>query len=95
MHPFVVGEKACESLRDRSSILELLQDLPAAVVTEGDEVPGFIECHVLRSRGIGHVDVRLLASVALTEGASLWRRDNRLRAVASELGCAHQDAPAH
>jgi predicted nucleic acid-binding protein len=36
MHPFVVGEIACGSLRDRSSILELLQDLPAAVVAESE-----------------------------------------------------------
>ena len=30
MHPFVVGEMACGSLADRSTVLELLQDLPAA-----------------------------------------------------------------
>ena len=34
MHPFVRGEIACGSLRDRKSILELLQDLPEAVVAE-------------------------------------------------------------
>ena len=32
MHPFVVGEMACGSLADRSTVLELLQDLPAASV---------------------------------------------------------------
>ena len=67
MHPFVIGEIACGSLRDRSSILELLQDLPAAVVAEGREVLGFIERHVVHGKGIGYVDVHLLASVALTE----------------------------
>ena len=30
MHPFVVGEIACGSLRNRTPLLELLQDLPAS-----------------------------------------------------------------
>lgn len=94
MHPFVVGEIACGSLRDRRSILDLLQDLPAAVVAEGEEVLDFIERHALHGKGIGYVDVHLLASVALTEGAKLWTRDKSLRVLAQALGCAFQDAPA-
>jgi predicted nucleic acid-binding protein len=91
MHPFVVGEIACGSLHDRVSILELLQDLPAAAVAEGDEVLRFIERHALHGKGIGFVDVHLLASVALTEGAKIWTRDKKLRLVAEMLGCAHRD----
>jgi predicted nucleic acid-binding protein len=95
MHPFVIGEIACGSLADRSSILELLQDLPAAVVADNDEVLGFIERLGLHGKGIGYVDVHLLASVKLTDGARLWTRDKRLRAAAGDLGCAHQDTGAH
>jgi predicted nucleic acid-binding protein len=95
MHPFVVGEIACGSLSDRSSILELLEDLPAAGVAEGEEVLAFIERHVLHGKGIGYVDVHLLASVALTEGASLWTRDKRLRIAAEDLGRAFRDATSH
>lgn len=91
-HPFVVGEIACGSLHDRASILELLQDLPAAAVAEGDEVLRFIESHVLHGMGIGYVDVHLLASVVLTEGATIWTRDKKLRSVAQSIGCAHQEA---
>jgi len=91
MHPFVVGEVACGSLHERVSILELLLDLPAAVVAEGDEVLRFIEHRVLHGKGIGYVDVHLLASVALTEGAKIWTRDKKLRLVADMLGCAHQE----
>lgn len=94
MHPFVVGEMACGSLRDRESILELLQDLPAAVVASTDEVLGFIERHVLHGQGIGYVDVHLLASTALSEGARLWTRDKKLSRVAAALGCAYPE-PAH
>ncbi len=89
MHPFVVGEMACGSLHDRTAVLELLQDLPRPAVAEGDEVLRFIERHVLHCKGIGYVDVHLLASVALTEGASIWTRDKRLRLVAEALGCAY------
>ena len=95
MHPFVVGEIACGSLADRSTILELLQDLPTAVVADNDEVLGFIERQGLHGKGIGYVDVHLLASIALTDGAKLWTRDKRLRAAADDLDCAHADGSAH
>lgn len=88
-HRFVVGEIACASLRHRPVILELLQDLPAAVVAEHDGVLGFLARHRLHGRGIGHVDVHLLDAVALTTGSLLRTRDGRWHAVAHELGIAH------
>lgn len=83
MHPFVVGEIACGSLRDRGTILELLQDLPAAALASPDEVLKFIDGHVLHGKGIGYVDVHLRASVALTPGTRLWTRDSKLRRPAT------------
>lgn len=94
MHPFVVGGIACGSLRDRKALLELLQDLPPAVVATDDEVMQFIERQALHGKGIGYVDVHLLASVALIGGARLWTRDQKLRQAAAALGCAHPE-PAH
>jgi hypothetical protein len=38
------------------------------------------------STGLSAVDVNLLGSVAFVEGAQLWKRDKRLRAVATEVG---------
>lgn len=95
IHPFVVGEIACGSLADRPLILELLQALATVVVADNDEALGFIERHGLYGKGIGFIDVHLLASVALTAGASLWTRDKRLHSVAEELGLAIQDPGAH
>jgi hypothetical protein len=94
MHPFVLGEIACGSLRDRASILELLQDLPAAVVASPEEVLKFIKVQALHGKGVGYVDVHLLASVALTAGARLWTRDARLRRIADLMGRAHPE-PTH
>jgi len=95
MHLFVIGEIGCGSLSDRASILELLHDLPRAIVANSDEVLGFIDRHQLHGRGIGYVDVHLLASTALTDGVKLWTRDKRLRAAAVDLGLAHAHAGAH
>ena len=94
-HPFVIGEIACGILRQRQSVLDLLADLPAAAVADGDEVLGFIERHVLHGKGIGYVDVHLLASVALTDGAQLWTRDKKLQAAAQALGRAYLDSASH
>jgi predicted nucleic acid-binding protein len=94
-HPFVIGEIACGGLADRATVLELLQDLPMATVAQSDEVLAFIERCQLHGKGIGYVDVHLLAAVALTPSARLWTRDRRLRTAAQSLGCAHDEARPH
>jgi predicted nucleic acid-binding protein len=91
MHPFVVGEIACGSLADRALTLDLLLSLPAALVAEPDEALSYLDQHGLHGKGIGYVDVHLLASTAIS-GAKLWTRDKRLRIVAQELRCALVDA---
>jgi predicted nucleic acid-binding protein len=88
-HPFVVGEIACGSLSDRAVVLELLRDLPMAAVAEAEEVLDFIDRQRIHGKGLGYVDVHLLASVVLTPGARLWTRDKRLHEIAMSLGCAH------
>lgn len=92
MHPFVIGELACGNLRKRETILELLQDLPAAAVASHSEALAFIEHRDLQGRGIGYIDVHLLASVVLTPGARLWTRDAKLRKAADLLGCSHAES---
>lgn len=89
-HPFIVGELACGNLRNRVELLSLLADLPAALVASDAEALDFIERHALMGRGIGYVDVHLLASTALAGTARLWTRDKRLASVAAELGLAVQ-----
>lgn len=88
VHPFVVGELACGNLRARAEVLGLLQALPPIPVASEREVLFFIDQHALMGRGIGYVDVHLLASARLG-GALLWTRDKRLHAITAELGLAH------
>ena len=95
VHPFVIGEIACGGLTNRTSVLELLHDLPMAVVADSDEVLGFVERYGLHGKGIGYVDVHLLASAALTDRAKLWTHDKRLKTAADDLGCAYQDTREH
>lgn len=70
MHPFVLGEIACGSLARRATVLELMGQLPQAAMADVDEVLGFIERHYLHGKGIGYVDVRLLASAAIDNAGS-------------------------
>jgi predicted nucleic acid-binding protein len=87
-HPFVLGELALGSLRQRETFLNDLRDLPRAVVAEDEEVFRMIDRQALFGRGIGYVDAHLLAAARLTAGSRLWTRDRRLQAVAAELSLA-------
>jgi hypothetical protein len=86
-HPFVVGELACGNLKKRTEILGLLQALPMAVSAEHGEVLRFIEDNRLMAKGLGFVDMHLLASTLLS-GLQLWTLDKRLQQVALKLGLA-------
>ncbi len=86
-HPFVIGEIACGVFPQRRETLASLSGLPLAPLLGHTEVLGFIERHALAGRGIGFVDIHLLAS-ALVANAALWTRDKRLAEAASSLGVA-------
>lgn len=90
-HPFVVGELACGNLRNRSTVLELLQRLPGAPVATHAEVLAFIDARSLMGRGIGYTFVHLLASAVLAGDARLWTRDRHLAAVATELAVRFEE----
>jgi len=83
-HPFIVGELACGTLRNRREILGMLRALPDAHVVEHEEVLSFLAARLLYGRGIGWVDAHLLASTLLT-GCTLWTFDKPLRRAAVAL----------
>lgn len=87
-HPFVVGEIALGSLKNREGILSSLKGLPQAATATDEEVQQFIESNALFGLGIGYIDAHLLAAVRLNAGSQLWTRDKRLGAIANRMGVA-------
>lgn len=83
-HPFVTGELACGSLKNRREILSLLGSLPQAQAAENDEVMRLIEDARLYGRGIGWVDAHILAS-ALISRCRIWTLDRELASAARAL----------
>ena len=88
-HPFVVGELACGNLANRGRILSSLTDLPHVPAATHEEVFGFLDTRRLMGRGLGWIDMHLLASSTMTK-VPLWSVDKRLAEAARELGVHFQ-----
>lgn len=86
-HSFVVGELACGNLRRRAEVLSLLADLPRLPALAAEDVMRFIEGHRLMGKGLGWVDVHLLAA-AVVSRETLWTKDRQLAEAANRLGVA-------
>jgi len=83
-HAFVVGELACGTLAQRNKVLSALTALPHAPVASHDEALALLETHHLMGRGLGWVDVHLLASAKLVR-LPFWTLDKRLAAGLTAL----------
>ena len=83
-HPFIIGELACGNLKNRNEIISLLQSLPMAPTIDFDEFLFFIDRNHLMGKGVGFVDVHLLASAQLA-GIRLWTADKKLKYLANQL----------
>ncbi len=88
IHPFVVGELALGNMRQRARTLFALKRLPRAMVARDSDVLSLIDNHRLHGRGVGYIDVHLLASTLITPEAVIWSRHRRLMAVADDLAVA-------
>ena len=84
-HPFVIGELSCGNLRARGEILQLLAALAATPLAAHDEVLALVQSERLHGRGLGWIDVHLLASARLTP-CPLWTLDKGLKSAAQRLG---------
>ena len=83
-HPYVVGELACGNLKNRKDILSLLEALPVTPAITQDEFMHFLQAQKLAGKGLGFVDVHLLASACLSR-MPIWTQDSKLRNCAREL----------
>jgi predicted nucleic acid-binding protein len=88
-HQFITGELACGNLSNRAEIMALLQALPLANHAEHEEVMLFIENYNLMGKGLGYVDMHLIASAVLS-GVPIWTLDKKLKDVSSKLSLDYQ-----
>ena len=63
------------------------QALPMAIQAEYGEVMQFIEHYRLMGKGLGYIDVHLLASALITE-IPLWTLDKKLKEASIKLRIA-------
>ncbi len=85
-HPFVLGELACGNVRNRSNVLQRLEQL--ASLEEGwdsTQVRSFVETEKLHGLGLGWMDAVLLTSAVKT-GCDIYTRDRSLGVQAKRLG---------
>lgn len=85
VHPFVTGELACGNLKHRPRVLDLMDRLPRLDPVSDAEALHLVETRRLMGKGLGWVDVHLLASCVVA-GARLWTLDRALATTATGLG---------
>jgi len=88
IHPMIIGELACGNLQNRTQLLKLWRNLPVAFEASHKEAMYLLDSNNLMGKGIGFVDLHLLAATHLTADARLWTRDRRLQQVAVSLSVA-------
>ena len=85
VHPYIVGEFACGSFKDREDTLSELRALPQAPVVDDAEVYYLLETYRLWGTGLGWVDLQVLTAAAVT-GWRLMTADNALQRAAAKVG---------
>ena len=85
IHPYIFGELSCGNISNRKEVLSLLTTLRSIDLVLDEEVFILIEERKLFGKGLGFIDIHLLAS-ALINRVLIWTRDKSLMQVARELG---------
>jgi len=88
VHPYVVGELACGTMKNREATLHLLRALPQAAIANEAEVYYLLETYRLWGMGLGWVDLNLLASAAVA-GWRLLTADDAMNRAAAKAGIPH------
>ncbi len=84
-HELVYGELLIGDLGGRKKLLAAYEEMIQAATVPHQDVVAFVTARRLFGRGIGWIDVHLLAS-AIAGGLKLWTDDPRLSIVADEFG---------
>ena len=86
-HELVYGELLLGDRAGRRKLLSAYERLPHVAVVPHRDVVAFVRERGLSGRGVGWVDVHVLAS-ALVGRMEIWTADQRLSAVAEDLTVA-------
>jgi predicted nucleic acid-binding protein len=87
-HPFIIGELALGSLKDRKTVIAMLENLPSVTRADDSEVLRMIEDRKLFARGLGLIDAHLLAAALIEGDVQIWTKDKRFQVIATELNVA-------
>lgn len=90
-HELVYGELLIGDLGGRKKTLAGFDRMFQATTVPHTDVVAFVDGRNLHGRGVGWIDVHLLAS-AIVSGVKLWTADPRLSAVAHEFGVDYRVA---
>jgi predicted nucleic acid-binding protein len=88
-HDLIYGELLIGDRGGRKKLLADYKHMFQAAPVPHSDVVAFVEHRQLHGRGVGWIDVHLLAS-AIVAGLKLWTADPRLSAVADELCVNHR-----
>ena len=88
-HELVHGELLIGDRGGRRRLLTAYERMHQAATVPHRDVVAFVRDRDLHGRGLGWLDVHLLAS-AIVERLQLWTADQRLSAVASQFGVAYE-----
>jgi predicted nucleic acid-binding protein len=87
-HDFVYGELLMGDKGGRMELLANYERMDRAPIVAHADVVAFVRDRKLHGRGIGWIDVHLLAS-ALVGRLKLWTADPALAGLAKELGISY------
>lgn len=88
LHPFVLGELAAGNLPKRRRSLDYLESLPRVPAAQESDVHHLLESNGLWGKGLGWIDLHLLAA-AVVSGCNILTADRALGAAAKKLGIAY------
>jgi predicted nucleic acid-binding protein len=88
-HEFVYGELLIGDRGGRKRLLAAHERMRQAATVPHRDVVEFVRARDLHGRGVGWIDIHLLAS-AVVGRLQLWTADPRFAAMAGELGVAYE-----
>jgi predicted nucleic acid-binding protein len=89
-HPFVTGEILVGNPHQRERLQGFLRDLPSIDPVDEGQFHDVLDRAELWGRGLGFVDVHLIAAALIAGDTRIWTRDRRMLDEIVRLDLAHR-----